>query len=146
MTKEKQRIAIAKACGHPFKKTDVCSYCRGNTPYEAGDDYGITLYEECKYCNNTGKVKAYYVGLPDYLNNLNLMQSVIKSLVKKDKSLFADKLMDSLGFDDDSYTKRANLNDRVYSLNSYLIWEILTQASPEKLAKAFLKTLNLWEE
>lgn len=126
MTKKKQRIAIAKACG-----------TLENKGFKYDPNSVVTAY---------GCPPEEVLESPDYLNDLNAMQSAIKSLLKKDKSLFADKLMDSLGFDDDYYTRRVNLNDRVYSLNSYLIWEMLTQASPERLAKAFLKTLNLWEE
>lgn len=127
MNKENQRIAIAKACGHLFKKTNLCSYCHGNTPYEAGDDYGITLYEECKHCNNTGKVKSYYVGLRDYVGDLNIMHEAEKTL--KEKKLFF-KYHLAL-----SALPQFQGNNH---LNTF-------HATAAQRAEAFLRTLNLWE-
>ena len=126
MNKEKQRIAIAKACGHSFEKTNICSYCHGNTPYEAGDDYGITLYEECKYCNNTGKVKSYYVGLEDYVGDLNVMHEAEK--------LFTNPHSDR--------RVRQTYRNWLHKLNRGQVWS----ASATQRAEAFLRTLNLWEE
>lgn len=81
MTDEQQRIAIAEACGVLPEMTDICPDCGGLTPYEAGDDYGLTIWEKCNRCNNTGRVNLYYAGkIPDYLNDLNAMREAEKHL------------------------------------------------------------------
>lgn len=80
MTNERINIKIAGLCGHPFETKEVCRRCRGVTPYEAGDDYGITIWEECRHCNNTGKVAPYHVGLPDYAADLNTCHRFEKTL------------------------------------------------------------------
>lgn len=80
MTDEQINIKIAGLCGHPFETKEVCRRCRGVTPYEAGDDYGITIWEECRHCNNTGKVAPYHVGLPNYAADLNACHEFEKTL------------------------------------------------------------------
>jgi len=126
MSPEKQRIAIAESCEIDVNTRTVCRSCNGNTPYEAGDDYGITLWRECKRCNNTGKVEPYYVGIPDYLNDRNAIHDAIETLRTKDGPAWFDfqkHLMDICG-----------------SVMNCI------QASPTMLAEAFLKTIGKWEE
>lgn len=84
MTPQAINIAIAQSCGHQFEITDVCPFCKGNTPYESGDDYGIPLWSECTRCNNTGKVASRYVGLRNYCGDLNEMHEAEKALGDKE--------------------------------------------------------------
>ena len=119
MSPEKQRIAIAEYLNLP--KSTVCPYCKGNTPYEAGDDYGITLWEECKHCSNTGKVKEYFVRFPYFTADLNAMHEAEKTLTLEQW----DKYIDRLG-------------DWVPSMRN------VAHATAAQRAEAFLRTLNLW--
>ena len=96
MTPLSQNVAIAILCKVEYEARDVCPRCRGVTPYEAGDDYGLTIWEKCKNCKNTGKVETYYVGLPNYTGDLNAcyeMEKVIWNLGKwNDYVVFLEKL------------------------------------------------------
>lgn len=76
----KINVAIHRSLGFTADPIDVCPLCRGVTPYEAGDDYGTTIWEKCKHCNNTGKVPPCHVGVRDYCNNLNAIREAVLSL------------------------------------------------------------------
>ena len=67
MNKEKQRIAIAEACGivGPFDNRWIKEY-----EEEGGDVYGFTGFE-----------KGELVFVPDYLNDLNAMHEAEKVLI-----------------------------------------------------------------
>jgi hypothetical protein len=123
MTKEEIRIAIAEACEWEFEKKEICPYCNGNTPYEAGDDYGITLWKECIHCHNTGKVNWYYTRLPEL--NLDAMHEAEKVL--PDLNLYR------------SFLYLIVLDDPSNKTNEPA-WATATQR-----AEAFLRTLNLWK-
>ncbi len=124
MSPEKQRIAIAEACKHSFTKSDICPYCKGYTPYEAGDDYGITIWAKCETCNNTGKVDSYYIGLPDYPHDLNVMHKAEKTLARLQWVSYGRHLQELC---DQSIT-----------------WPL--HATAAQRAEAFLKTINKWED
>jgi hypothetical protein len=126
MNNIQKRIAIAKACGVVFERKDVCPFCKGVTPYESGDDYGITLWEECDYCNNTGKIPQYFVNLPDYPHDLNAMQAAVEFLRGMEGPVWFD-----YGW---------HLKEICGSFMECI------QASAEVRAEAFLKALELWEE
>jgi hypothetical protein len=66
MNQEKQRIAIAEACGivGPFDNRWIKEY-----EEEGGDSYGFTGFE-----------KGELVFIPDYLNDLNAMHEAEKTL------------------------------------------------------------------
>jgi len=132
MTHEQQRIAIAQSCGLNVKPKTVCPYCKGNTPYEAGDVlwgtgyYGITLWAECETCNNTGKVEPYCTSIPDYLNDLNAMHEAEKVLTDDDENeRYCQALHDVCGAD--QFPSR-----------------VVIFATAAQRAEAFLRTLNLW--
>jgi len=130
MNKQKQNIAIAKLMGVKFTKSNVCDYCNGRTPYAAGDDYGITIWEECKRCQNTGKVKTYYIGLPDYTKSRDAICNAL-SLVNEENvfTYFLSQIIwDSLD-------------------EKHLITPLdMMKATPKQVAKALLETLGLWED
>lgn len=132
MTDEQINIKIAGLCGHPFETKEVCRRCRGVTPYEAGDDYGITIWEECRHCNNTGKVAPYHVGLPDYAADLNTCHRFEKTLLP-DLSAYDRHL--------------TNLCDEYAAQNGYehlQSWR--TTATARQRCEAFLRVQGKWEE
>jgi hypothetical protein len=71
MNKEKQRIAIAEACGivGPFDNRWIKEY-----EEEGGDAYGFTGFE-----------KGELVFIPDYLQDLNAMHEAENTLSVRDK-------------------------------------------------------------
>lgn len=71
----------------------------------------------------------------------DLIRQLITDLPSNLKSKFADHLADILNIDDDYYTTRL-LGDRLYSLNSYIVWELIS-APIEKLVDALWRTLEL---
>lgn len=126
MTPEAQRVAIAEACGWTrIGKTDDGRWV-GRSP---NDFVGYITYDD----------------LPDYLSDLNAMHEAEKTLVKRQKTVYGDRLADVLNLDDDYYTERSELGDRIYSLNSYLFREV-AHATATQRAEAFLRTLNLWKD
>ena len=68
MTPEKQRIAIAEACGVASKKT--CPSC-----------FGDWRTHGCEECDQAGIVDAE---VPDYLNDLNAMHEAEKLLRERE--------------------------------------------------------------
>lgn len=88
MKPQEINIKIAEFCGVSFEKKDVCPICHGITPYVAGDDYGITIWKECDFCSNTGKVEHYYIGLPNYCNDLNAMHEAVSFLRNSNRLLY----------------------------------------------------------
>jgi hypothetical protein len=109
MTDKRINIKIAELCGHPFEVREVCRICKGNTPYAAGDDYGITLWEECRHCDNTGKVAPYYVGLPNYANDLNACHEFEKTLNHINEWFYYEKALAEIT---DGYTFHATARQR----------------------------------
>jgi len=121
--------AMAEVAGCELSQSDICPRCRGNTPYEAGDDYGITLWAECKNCNNTGKVSPYYTShIPNFLRDLNAVHPVESDILTSKpelRKIYRRILIDTCGDTEDSFTHywRANARQR---------------------CEAILKTLNRW--
>lgn len=117
MSPEKQRIAIAKACG--FQKTP-----------EVDDSWFKIFGDQHFYFN--------FKDLPNYLKDLNAMHEAEKSLKgsKDDEhsevSAYGESLIFVCGFE----TKDG---PDVYQMDL-----IMTTAAQR--AEAFLKTLNLWTE
>lgn len=132
MTPEAQRIAIAKYLNWP--KSTVCPYCKGNTPYEAGDDYGITLWEECNHCNNTGKVPEYFVRFPYFTTDLNLIRDAVLKLPKGMRNRYVNELQDIIQRDNDDTLVQPDLD---------FYW---CNAPANQMSEAFLRTLNLWTD
>lgn len=145
MTPEKQRIAIAEACGGRFETQTVCPCCKGVTPYEAGDDYGITIWNECQNCNNTGEVEPYSPQIPDYLNDLNAAWGAVRTLDEWHKQKFAYVLLSLVG----GHLEKASFVDGEFlGCEEWTSGEVMevALAAPSQIAEAFLRTLNLWIE
>lgn len=94
---EEIRIKVAEAMGLDATTKTICPFCKGNTPYEAGDDYGITIWAKCKKCNNTGKVEPYHTGLPNYPADLNACASFEATLTDEEHREFRNQLGEVVG-------------------------------------------------
>ena len=120
MSPQKQRIAIATACG----LTSVAPVVVQNVKHQ-GDDITVGISSDSGW-------------IPDYLNDKNAMQEVKKVLCDKGLMLeFVKKLVgitcSAMGFRWDKLTE-----------HDHLI--LIANATAEQEAEAFLKTLGLWEE
>ncbi len=119
MTKEEQRIAIAKACGWTaIQQGNTAHFQRmlGVSPANKGrtSDGGLILHE-----------------IPNYLNDLNAMRDAEKVLATEQHEQFRDLLFGlTMVYDHD-----CELNHRAY-----------ISATAAQRAEALLKTLNLWKE
>jgi len=141
LTQEQKRIKLAEFAGLNIKPKTVCPSCRGNTPFEAGDDYGITIWAECKHCNNTGKVYPYIPNIPDYFNDLNAVHEREKSLLPDDaqysqRNFYASELGRLTGNDNGQGWKPLS-NDACFNI---------LHATAAQRAEALGLTLNLWTE
>ena len=96
VTNDKIKIQVAEAIGLDTTTKTICPFCKGNTPYEAGDDYGITIWAECKKCNNTGKVEPYHTGLPNYPEDLNACAEFEATLTDDKWDMYCENLGGSL--------------------------------------------------
>jgi hypothetical protein len=119
MTPEKQRIAIAEACGwkcagHPDQK-------KATDGWEFG--YQFVIRPEGQLVTHNS--------IPDYLNDLNAMHEAEKVLTEKQIRSYAFILSQVL---DTSPT--VDLDDQFLNIH----------ANAAQRCEAFLKTLNLWED
>lgn len=103
MTNEQQNIAIAEWCGREYHK-----------PTEQEKKSG-----------------SYYQYEPDYLNDLNAMQSAIEKLDEKQRFRFVEILEEV----------QKPLNTEPW----HWVWNLAT-AKCEPLAEALLKTIGKWQE
>ena len=129
MNQEKQRIAIAEACGWKDIK---------DTNHE---DVNIESRSISCWSGLTGVPPKFIhyewnrVIIPDYLNDLNAMHEAEQSLWLKDWNLryvFCDHLADAIR------GRRVNRNE----------WgpELMLDALAAQRAEAFLKTIGKWED
>ena len=120
MSPQKQRIAIAMACG----LQNVAPVVVQNVKHQ-GDDITVGISSDSGW-------------IPDYLNDKDAMQEAKKVLTDKGLMLeFVNQLVgivcSAMGFRWDKVTA-----------DDHLI--LIANANAEQEAKAFLKTLGLWEE
>ena len=121
MSPEKQRIAIATACGW----TDI----RRQRLYLGNQDlWGTKLKGGEKHRNR----------LPDYLNDKNAMQEVKKVL--SDKGLMLEFVNQLVGT---TYSAMGFRWEKL-TTDDHLI--LVANATAEQEAEAFLRTLGLWEK
>ena len=118
MNQEKQRIAIAEACGGVFKPC-ACGHCTGEFDRWHWPDGTIT--DDC----------------PDYLNSLDAMHGAVNAKWKADPYFgmsFAIKLTEvATGLTYSAQVAAECLEDMLL-------------ATADQWAEAFLKTLGLWTE
>jgi hypothetical protein len=119
MNQEKQRIAIAEACGivGPFDNRWIKEY-----EEEGGDSYGFTGFE-----------KGELVFIPDYLNDLNAMHEAEKVLTYEQAEEFVEQLYLA--------DQKNNLaeNPPPWRFN-------VASATAAQRAEAFLRTIGKWED
>lgn len=122
MTPEKQQIAIAEACGWKFQ-SQLPKY-----DWVAIDPNGIEVGWS-RFHDDGRAIGA----LPDYLSDLNAMHEAIttKFITEDEQNNFVINLMDILQIDESGHWQNKE------------VWAMST-ATCVPLAKAFLKTLNLW--
>ena len=127
MNKDKQRIAIAEACGWTREYADVPTW-NGKLnnykgAYEPIHTVVFRLKEKCVIAKN----------LPDYSNDLNAMREVENIFVQNDGCVWGDEW--------ELYCKYlAHICCMAVPTNC------LARATSAQRAEAFLRTLNLWEE
>ena len=151
MKPEEQRIAIAKVCGWKFERVkkyigDKTSITVTNPhgvscdgyPGEFYDSRDMVYFDFEDIFNGPNKV----VGpVPDYLNDLNAMNEAEKTITQRDRSIYWNELMKSVGPDGevdlvDDYGEQSTSP----STSGFSI----VHASAAQRSEAFLKTLNLW--
>lgn len=113
MNPEQQRIAIAEACGWKLKSN-------GLSPMWSWQNENLN--HRIKWVAH--KVMASQGVLPDYLNDLNAMHEVEKTLTDKAHEEFRLNLYDVIG--DDS--------------------RLIVSSTAAQRAEAFLLTIGKWEE
>lgn len=117
MNKDKQRIAIAEACGYQQLLGD---------PYrgKAWMPKGWTIEKFIR----RGEPAIYVDGLPDYLNDLNAMHEAEKIIFERMKWEQYNHLL----------KEAAGIAGRMVNYAAH--------ATAAQRAEAFLKTLNLWKD
>jgi hypothetical protein len=125
MTPEKQRTAIAEACGWKDLETKWHGY-----PQWLAPDGRV------KY----GTINDKFCCLPDYLNDRNAMVEALKTLTPRQREVFAYVL---------TYPNDPLPGEKTYigyiELPESDVFDLLIAGVPQ-LAKTFLRTLNLWVE
>jgi len=116
MNKEKQRIAIAEACGWKV------------IPKEDGILLGLYRPNENKSICSSNTRRGLAGFTPDYLNDLNAMHE-------------AEKLL--TGYD--SATGDSQYGRYITGLQQITNWNRVPCATAAQRAEALLKTLNLWK-
>ena len=125
MSPEKQRIAIAEACG--IKLAEDCPECYGvGRVGSEGDCW------PCDHCEGTGKAmtkKDRWSKAPDYLGDLNAMHAA-------EKMLDTDKL---------KLRYQMNLMKPMKATTNPGATFLLFHATAAQRAEAFLRTIGKWE-
>ena len=138
MSPEKQRITIAEACGwvkfkpRAWRQDLICwSPPKDVSPIflRMGKNlgYGDIISEKTEFCEND---------LPDYLNDLNAMNSAEKTLTVKQQHKFAEEVGRII------YSGELSVPD--FRDNWYMCY-LMMHASAARRAEAFIKTIGKWE-
>lgn len=133
MKPEAQRIAIAEACGWKFTKIKGEFSCVAVEPngqvYHA--DFGNVSF------------------LPDYTNDLNTIQSVLKTLTKEQWLEYPKILLTILCRKDvTGHPFGVSIESSERGWWKITTWEMqmISLATAAEIAEAFLRTLDLWVE
>jgi hypothetical protein len=122
MSPDKQRIAIAEACGWTREYADVQTWNAGLNSYKGGYEPIRTMLfrrmEKCFLAEN----------LPDYLADLNAMHEAETVLAK------------------DQLIEQAEWIGACSNEMHIKAWVILLRATAAQRAEAFLRTVGKWEE
>lgn len=122
MNEKAQRIAIAKACGWRLVGVNVTK---------------PTIYFSSSKLTGRSP-KGYVQIIPDYLNDLNAMHEAEKALTKPQRLRYVCELV---------LVCEPHQQEVVFGLDADLGWWLAhaTAATAAQRAKAFLRTLNLYE-
>jgi len=134
MTADKQRTAIAEACGW--------GGFEGNGEFLIGVPPQNEITEKLlgpKIITNW----TPRFDVPDYLNDLNAMHKAEKAIPKRDKCIYANHLMMVVGFDGE--TDMVDDYGEWSTSKTTSLFSILNATATQK-AEAFLKTIGKWEE
>ena len=123
MTPEKQRIAIAEACGWKWYVAE-----RVGERFLRPPDYQPPFHT-IRLANGSEPQSDEDLHCPDYLNDLNAMHEAEKTLKFEQIVFYANELL--------SLTKTYAPEEHLYAL---------CHATAAQRAEAFLKTLGLWED
>lgn len=138
MTPEAQRIAIAGACG-----ITVCGSCHNmidetccccGSPIDHYPDGHSPIPMGCR-CGYAKQPQPQWLGVPDYLNNLNAMAVAESTLTDAQESLMRTWL-------DEICERPGKFPGGVDSRLTIRVW----RSTAAQRAEAFLKTLNLWTD
>ena len=119
MTAEKQRIAIAEACGWKLILADCWE-------------------KDGRYAGVCGRPD--YAQLPDYLNDLNAMHEAEKVL--RSQGQFGEYTFTLAGLNDAAWKHGANFARIAWESMLFRV----AQSTAAERAEAFLRTLNLWKD
>ncbi len=125
MNKEKQRIAIAKACGWEFQGDDEFEI--KTAKWSTKDRWALGPDEELRFI----------LHIPDYLNDLNAMHEAWREMIWSSEARGCRLYHDIM---------RDNLRSIVHRDKLKLGFCSISNATAAQRAEAFLKTLGLWDE
>jgi hypothetical protein len=125
MNKEKQRIAIAEACGWTCEYADVQTWNAGLNSYKGGYEPIRTMLfrrrEKCFRAEN----------LPDYLADLNAMHEAEKMMTEDQWLSYTIEVL--MAAKDGTFVIDRNM-------------KTIAHATAAQRAEAFLKTIGKWED
>jgi hypothetical protein len=123
MSPEKQRIAIAEACG--WKREDKLPFTRHGGTVEQNVPEEAWWHDKVAGCN---------FAPPNYLSDLNAMHEAEKTLTVLKREYYAQQLFELL-----------DVPITCFNSNHIKMW-VLLRATASQRAEAFLRTLNLWQD
>ena len=129
MTPEAQRIAIAEACEWQDIEPNRAGFggflgWRDKWPYDDRPHLGRDI------AGIGGRFRGH---VPDYLNDLNAMREVEKTLTEAERADYRERLMDG------------TLED-ICDLDIDAAYWVLIHATAAQRAEAFLRAKGLWKE
>lgn len=140
MNRDEKRVALAKLDGWE----EVTENEDGTEVGYVHQDIGFAIYPDREGVN----------GLPDYLNDLNAIHRIFPKLDGDQQWKFIRILLKlDAAFEQLNKQDASRFNDREKWVEDYMhqigwdeVWSYIVLATPEHLADAILKTLNLWTE
>jgi len=143
MDKNKQLIAIAKACGKNveafcFSYWDNLDNLKRESPHYVSKEEAEYWREKESRWGQVSEVRAVesHENLPNYLNDFNAMSEAKKILTDDQQLIFCKTLVRIVA-------ESEGLNYNNGTEDDHLIW--LSRATTEQYVEVFLKTIGKWE-
>jgi hypothetical protein len=133
MHPDKQRIAIAEACGCDRSHCEECGDALREPSNMKNYEEWSSMREDLQYCPSC---RCGRTGIPDYVNSLDEMHEAEKVIPAEYWYNYSEHLFDVAGLGDPH--DNPNLN--------YGEMRPLLQLTARQRAEAFLRTLNKWKE